>query len=267
MIGITWNEQEHTVGNLILDNQHQAVLGLINKLSDQYAHPMDLKGGEVNGFDVTFGQLQENIRDHFTYEERLLERVGFGEGAHHKEGHLKFMQKMNDLSFADEQARFELVSFLMNWWDNHILVEDMKCKHYFEQSSQIELINWDDDQYSVGNRVIDKQHKVIVQMLNKLITEADLNVHSETVHDTLADMLRYAKDHLDYEEALLKKINYADLNDHALLHWEYLESVSALSMKAADGNKAVPKELIAYLTHWWNDHILIEDMQYKPFMK
>ncbi|WP_419797717.1 MAG: bacteriohemerythrin [Terasakiella sp.] len=128
-------------------------------------------------------------------------------------------------------------------------------------------IQWDIEKFSVGDKTLDNQHQKIVAMINNLINESDLDIHSETLHDTLAEMLKYSKDHLDYEEALLKKIGYERLEDHAQLHWEYLEMVSDLSMDTVTGNKNVPSELITYLTHWLNDHILVEDMKYKPYME
>ena len=60
-------------------------------------------------------------------------------------------------------------------------------------------IKWNIEEYSVGDKTLDDQHLEIVTMINELSSQSDLGVHSETLHDALYAMLKYARNHLDDE--------------------------------------------------------------------
>ena len=125
-------------------------------------------------------------------------------------------------------------------------------------------IEWTDD-FSVGVASLDEQHKKIINFINKLIDQPEIDVHSETVHDILAEMLMYSKEHLYDEEMLLRKNGYPHFDSHVHYHMSYLEKFVDLSMSATESNETVPADLLAFLRDWWINHILNEDMKYKSF--
>jgi len=125
-------------------------------------------------------------------------------------------------------------------------------------------INWTDE-FSVGVAQLDEQHKKIIELINRLIQEQGLSVHSETLQDALSEMLKYSGQHLRYEEKLLRENNYPDFEDHEKFHEAYMEKVGGFSISAFDADNRVPKEVIEYLKNWWENHILNEDMKYKSF--
>jgi hemerythrin len=135
-----------------------------------------------------------------------------------------------------------------------------------EKKMTMRLIIWDDYKFSVGHDILNEQHKKIVEMINLLISQKKIDIHSEVLHDTLQEMLKYSQEHLDYEEELLKQLGYDDFEHHTHYHLSYLEQVSLLSMSTVEGKKQTPEELITFLKHWWEIHILIEDMKYKKLM-
>jgi len=128
------------------------------------------------------------------------------------------------------------------------------------------MIVWDDHKYSVGNKVLDNQHKKIVSMINELCENTLVDMHSEILHDTLNNMRLYMQEHLKFEEKLLAELGYQDLESHIILHTEYLEMFSEISMEAVEQDVSVVVDLQTFLLHWWENHILVEDMNYKPLM-
>lgn len=125
-------------------------------------------------------------------------------------------------------------------------------------------IEWTDE-YSVGVEKLDNQHKNIINFINKLISNPEIDVHSETLHDILQEMMRYSKEHLYDEEMLLRQNGYSDFDTHVNYHMEYLEKFAELSLSVTESDLTVPADLLSFLRNWWANHILVEDMKYKSF--
>ena len=71
----------------------------------------------------------------------------------------------------------------------------------------MEKIIWGEN-FSVGVRVLDAQHKQIVMLVNTLIEMSDTKVDSEIISDTLTKMTKYAIDHFEREEQYMLEYGY-----------------------------------------------------------
>jgi hemerythrin len=127
-------------------------------------------------------------------------------------------------------------------------------------------ITWTDD-YIIGNEKIDEQHQNIVRLINQLVDEKDISLNSEIFHAVLNELVIYAYGHLTYEEGLLCDIDYPYFDDHKTLHEDYLEQFSDYSLESLWREDGTPERMLDYLIVWWNNHILVEDMKYKPFLQ
>jgi hemerythrin len=130
----------------------------------------------------------------------------------------------------------------------------------------VDTLDWDPT-FSVGNRFLDEQHKAIVSVINYLIVSKDLHVGSEAVSDSLTQLTRYFQEHFRFEERFLEKHGYALLADQKADHRAYTIRIAEFCGEAMAGNEAVPENLLQFLRDWWENHILIEDMKYREFMK
>ncbi len=81
----------------------------------------------------------------------------------------------------------------------------------------MEQIVWSDD-FSVGVKLFDEQHKRLIVMLNKMINNPAAATKSETIFDILTDMTRYAQQHFKSEEALMIEHGYPHLEQHKNQH-------------------------------------------------
>ena len=125
-------------------------------------------------------------------------------------------------------------------------------------------IEWNSS-FSVGVKLLDKQHSQIIDMINLLIENSELSVNSEIISDTLDKMINYAKTHFKTEENLLKQYGYPELITHKQEHTQYLYKISFLCEREVICKSTVPNELLDYLIYWWTKHILNSDMKYKSF--
>ena len=123
--GVEW-KNEYSVGVPKFDADHMIILDLINTHLST----------EVNLDTVQFllEQLNEYTTEHFILEEEHMDRIGYPNLADHQRKHIEMK---NHLDFIRNQVAagntetIELTRDLLNeWWNNHILIEDMAYKKF-----------------------------------------------------------------------------------------------------------------------------------------
>lgn len=128
------------------------------------------------------------------------------------------------------------------------------------------IIEWGES-YSVGNEVIDNQHKRIFSMINRLYDIQDPQKQSQQITDILNEMKDYAQYHFTFEEKVLSECNYPELVFHKNTHFGFIEKVNQLCSRHALGEFMLPDNIINYLYDWLTSHILDCDKRYMPFIK
>jgi len=129
----------------------------------------------------------------------------------------------------------------------------------------MDKISWS-DKFSVGLKSIDEQHIKIIELINTLIEHQNAPLDSDIMMDTITKLLKYSSQHLEYEEKLLKSLEYPVYKEHKELHSEYVETISGYTIEAINSKKIDVIVFLNFLKHWWSEHILIEDMKFKPFL-
>ncbi len=126
-----WN-QSYSVGVSELDEQHKSLIRMINEM--HYAMNQD-KGQEAISSIVE--QMFDYMEDHFTTEEGYMQQYGYlGLQAHqgeHEEFRAKAMDLKERVSSGEFVLSFEVVQFLSDWLQNHIMVTDMKYTSLFAE--------------------------------------------------------------------------------------------------------------------------------------
>ena len=115
-----------------------------------------------------------------------------------------------------------------------------------------------DDQYSVHNGHIDKQH----QQLFKLAKQAAILIHkqvdSNEIKAILMELFDYMKFHFRDEEAYMEKIGYPNLSAHIEIHKDMIERVTDLIQNIKYDFK---QKLAIIARDWLVEHIMKEDMK------
>jgi len=108
-----------------IDQQHKKLIGMISKLHEAMRNR---EGRQVTG--VVLKELIDYTRDHFAFEERLMKTHSYPEYEQHKTKHGKMTRKVLDIQRGYEEGKLsinlELMKFLEDWVDKHILGTDMK---------------------------------------------------------------------------------------------------------------------------------------------
>lgn len=127
-----------------------------------------------------------------------------------------------------------------------------------------EFIHWTGE-LSVGIEEIDEQHKVLVDLINKMHTAIEERHGSDAVSEILSELADYTKIHFAVEESLMRILGYPGYEEHKEIHDELLHNVQELQKKVAFGKTSISFELMHFLKSWLAKHILEEDMQYSGF--
>lgn len=120
------------------------------------------------------------------------------------------------------------------------------------------------DSYSVGVAKLDEHHQHLAKLINQLAEQTAAPVHSEQVVDSISELIQYAMYHFAHEERLMAEHEFPRHARHCEEHQQFCELIAETSYGATLGINTTG-HLLDYLTQWWENHILFEDMQYKPF--
>jgi hemerythrin-like metal-binding protein len=125
---LTWQDK-YSVGIRQIDDQHKQLITMINDLNDAM---LAGKGKEV--LMQVLNKLATYCVSHFAVEEKLFDTHAYPETADHKEKHHKMTAKvkalMGEVQSGKSTISIEVMNFLKNWLDKHIMETDMKYSPY-----------------------------------------------------------------------------------------------------------------------------------------
>jgi len=130
----------------------------------------------------------------------------------------------------------------------------------------MEKIVWTDAKYSVGNAQIDNQHKYLVKQLNRLIALQKQRGNKTLQKNILGDLEKYVEQHLVYEENLLHKVGYPNVDEHEQLHSQYMMELEMWAVMIDDDDPNILKRMCHFLQTWLTEHIVGEDMKFKKYV-
>lgn len=134
MAMIEWSDK-YAVGEERIDYEHQRLFKLVNDLNDAN------KAGDSMHMlaEVYLGQLVKYCDYHFNTEEVYMAQANYPGFAEHKHAHddlrkqvLEFQEKFKK---GKANVGNELMSFLKNWLEGHILHVDTKLAAYLASST------------------------------------------------------------------------------------------------------------------------------------
>ena len=134
---IEWNESL-SVGVEEIDFQHRRWIDMINAMDEALSVGGAEKLEQIK--DESIKAMVDYAWFHFKYEEQYLKDLGYPELAAHREDHNRFKMNLRQIQ-ADVDRGFQplntqLMSIMMNWLKDHIMMEDKKYAAYAEQAGQ-----------------------------------------------------------------------------------------------------------------------------------
>lgn len=125
---LNWKD-EYSVNIKEIDTQHKKLIEMINQLHDAMK---EQRGKEA--LKPVLQQLITYCGTHFAVEEKLMLAHAYPEFNEHRDKHLKMTQKVRalqeDVNSGKASITIEVMNFLKDWLDKHILGTDKKYSPY-----------------------------------------------------------------------------------------------------------------------------------------
>ena len=124
---------------------------------------------------------------------------------------------------------------------------------------------WKDD-YSVGIKSIDQQHKKLIGLINQLQTAVKYSTGEEFEREALDELVNYTKTHFSYEENMMEQNGYPDFEPHKAQHVKMINKVEEVLAEYEKDSDTAMENALNYLSEWLINHINGTDKEYSMFM-
>ncbi len=122
------------------------------------------------------------------------------------------------------------------------------------------MIEWNDG-LNLGIKTLDNDHKKLLEIINSLSGATNDEKTRYILERIFIDLEKYALEHCQREEVILKKCNYEQLDVHTSQHRVFTNKVAELKKKFLTSKESVSaQELSIFLSDWLFNHIIEEDI-------
>ena len=133
---------------------------------------------------------------------------------------------------------------------------------------ETDLIKWSST-FSVGVKVIDDQHKGLLNLVNDLFNHVVGDDDAERAYfkDVIQQAVDYVKVHFTTEEKIMTGTNFPGYADHKKAHDVFVLTVIEKVRDYEMGRRLTLVEFTKFLKEWILTHIAIMDKQYFGYFK
>ncbi|WP_022855044.1 bacteriohemerythrin [Thermodesulfobacterium thermophilum] len=123
------------------------------------------------------------------------------------------------------------------------------------------FLEWNDN-FLTGIKEIDQQHKKMFNMVNALYEAVRLKVDKKFLINSINTLKNYFETHFKFEEELLERYGYPEIEKHKEEHEGFKRSFKEL----IDQEEVNFSEVLKHLKNWWVSHLLVHDKKYGIFL-
>lgn len=120
------------------------------------------------------------------------------------------------------------------------------------------LIQWKEE-YSVGISKIDKQHKKIVTILNRLIAWQTKGGGDKEIEGILDDLQDYIREHFRFEEEYMLEHHCPGYEEQRNEHNWFIDRFFEAQKEYLKTRQLVSLNLVNFVWDWFSQHILKVD--------
>jgi hemerythrin-like metal-binding protein len=128
---ITWSSK-YSVGVEALDNQHKALINLLNEF-----HAASMRGEAKKVAGPLISKMVSLAKEHFSNEERMMESTKYPGLAEHRAIHQELTGKVGEFVSRHEKGDTtmyaSLLYFMRDWLNNHMQTEDHKYAPWLKE--------------------------------------------------------------------------------------------------------------------------------------
>ena len=127
------------------------------------------------------------------------------------------------------------------------------------------LFTWD-EKYSVKVSEMDRQHKKLFDIINRLHDEMKAGTASKSMPVIVRELLEYTKTHFSQEETLMKNNDYPGISEQETLHRKFVSEIEKVKQDIDSGKPVFATKTMNFLKDWLLGHIIGIDKKYSDFL-
>lgn len=129
-----------------------------------------------------------------------------------------------------------------------------------------ERITWTPD-LSVGNPVLDDQHRLFFALVNDLTALRAAGGGSGALLDLLRRMIAFADAHFAAEDEVMIESDFPLFASHRQEHQRFMQQVQHFVQAFDQGQEGLMDEMAAFMRTWWYRHTAESDRRYARWIR
>lgn len=136
-----------------------------------------------------------------------------------------------------------------------------------DESAIMAGTSWNES-FSVGNDLLDSDHKILFNLVNQLQDAIETGQSRDVVGSVVNVLAEYVEHHFRHEEALMARARFPDIAAHQSQHRRLEDEVRDVRDRWLAGDRrAIGEEVLAFIRKWLTEHILVADKSYGPWVR
>jgi hemerythrin-like metal-binding protein len=127
-------------------------------------------------------------------------------------------------------------------------------------------LQWNDT-YSVGFKLIDDQHKILISLINDLYVAQSFGTLQTAIIGVLEKLAAYTVYHFNAEKELFAQYKYPKTSEHLAEHDYFVDKVKGFQQELNRGGILLSLKTMDFLKDWTITHILGWDKEFGEFVK
>ena len=126
------------------------------------------------------------------------------------------------------------------------------------------MLEWSDD-LSIGNSVLDEQHKAFFGLARRLNASASTGADKDELRPMLADLVAYEEHHFVEEEQWMMRVGYPNVSEHQKMHDAAAAQIHDALIGHIDGPQLYGF-LLGFLNVWLVNHVMGADKAFADWL-
>ncbi len=119
-------------------------------------------------------------------------------------------------------------------------------------------------EYSLGIQKVDDEHAKFIRLISNIEAAIELNVGPQTVLIAITQLKRFAKEHFESEEVIMRIHGYKQAAQHADAHRDFIQQLEEIGQRTLSNLEGrIP--MLQYLRDWFTEHLSGADREFAEY--
>lgn len=126
-------------------------------------------------------------------------------------------------------------------------------------------ICWTDKMSIDGGGELDRDHQILLSLLNKCRLMANGEMDYSTLPEVIDELQSYTRYHFRREEMVMKRCNYPKYNEHCKIHNMLITKMQTIV--ESNNDRQIVQWLSNFLSQWLIEHIMVMDKAFVSYIE